>query len=81
MNLLFGILALVGIAVAAVAAVTIVGVRMMRDAGRQGTSGSLGNAMLEMQSLIEPGKKKVVEEQRQAAEAEDQDESGDPPVK
>lgn len=76
MHLVLGILALIAIAVAALAAVTIAGMRMSRDARRRGTSGSLSSAMLEVQSLIDPSKKKVVEAQRRAVEDEENDEIG-----
>ncbi len=44
---------------------------------RRGTSGSLGNAMLEVQAILEPSKRHVIEE-RVRDPAEDA-ESGDPP--
>lgn len=43
----------------------------------RGSSGSLGNAFLHIQSMIEPGKRHVLE-QRLEEEREDE-ESGDPP--
>jgi len=44
---------------------------------RRGSSGSLGNALLEVHALLEPSKRHVVEERRRDV-AEDE-ESGDPP--
>jgi hypothetical protein len=44
----------------------------------RGSSGTLGSALLEVQSLLEPSKRHVVEERRRNA-AEDE-ESGDPPL-
>jgi len=44
---------------------------------RRGSASSMGNAMLEVQSMFEPGQRAVLEERlRDGAEAE---ESGDPP--
>lgn len=44
---------------------------------RRGSSGALGSALLELQSIVEPSKRHVVEQrQREPAEAA---ESGDPP--
>jgi len=44
-----------------------------------GTSGSLSSAMLEVQSLLEPGKRHVVEVVQD--EKEDADAAGDDPLK
>jgi hypothetical protein len=44
---------------------------------RRGTSGALGNAFLEIQSIMEPGKRYVVEERARPG-VKEQD-SGDPP--
>jgi hypothetical protein len=44
---------------------------------RRGTSGALGNALLEVQAILEPSKRHVIEE-RVRDPAEDA-ESGDPP--
>jgi hypothetical protein len=44
---------------------------------RRGTSGALGNALLELQAILEPSKRYVIEE-RLRSPAEDA-ESGDPP--
>jgi hypothetical protein len=44
----------------------------------RGSSGTLGSALLEVQSLLEPSKRHVVEERRRDV-AEDE-ESGDPPL-
>lgn len=44
---------------------------------RRGTSGALGDAFLEVQSLVDPGQKAVLEARRQVAD--EAGESGDPP--
>jgi hypothetical protein len=44
---------------------------------RKPSGSSLGSAFLEVQTLLEPGKRHVAEVQRQ--EATEQDEQGDPP--
>ena len=52
--------------IAAIAVVT-------RSRGKHGTSGSLSSAALEIQSLLEPEKKRVVETMRAEEESEDED--------
>jgi len=73
MTLLLGAFAIIAIAalivllgVAAIAAIT-------RSRGKHGTSGSLSSAALEIQSLLEPEKKRVVETMRAEEESEDED--------
>ena len=44
---------------------------------RRGSSGALGDAFLEVQSLVDPAQKAVLEARR--AEADEAAESGDPP--
>ena len=44
---------------------------------RRGTSAALGNALLNVQSLVEPSRKHVLEER--VKETRHDDESGDPP--
>jgi hypothetical protein len=44
---------------------------------RRGSSGTLGNAFLEMQSMIEPSRKVVLEERRR--EVREEDDEGGPP--
>lgn len=44
---------------------------------RRGSSGTLGNAFLEIQSMVEPSKRIVVEERRREVKVED-DEAGPP---
>lgn len=44
---------------------------------RRGSSGSLSNAVLEVQSLLEPSKRYVVEEKRR--DKVEREDSGDPP--
>jgi hypothetical protein len=73
MSLLFGALALLGIGVLivlfAVAAIAFIS----RSRGKHGTSGSLSSAALEIQSLLEPEKKRVVETMRAEEESADED--------
>ena len=73
MSLLFGSLVLIGI----VALIVLLGAgaiaMIARSRSKHGTSGSLSSAALEIQSLLEPEKKRVVETMRAAAEAEDED--------
>ena len=70
MNLVFGALALVAIAVM----IVLLGVGAIalisRSRGKHGTSGSLSSAALEIQSLLEPEKKRVVETMRAEEESE-----------
>jgi hypothetical protein len=51
-------------------------IRYRRGGGR-GSSAALGNALLEVQTLIEPSKRHVLEEQ--CKERSESEESGDPP--
>ena len=44
---------------------------------RRGSSGALGNALLEVHALLEPSQQHVVEERRQ--DMEEDDDSGEPP--
>lgn len=44
---------------------------------RRGSSGALGDAFLEVQSLVDPGQKAVLEARRQVAD--EAAEAGDPP--
>lgn len=46
---------------------------------RRGSSGSLGNAFLEVQALFEPNQRHVLEERQRAEEKEEEDDEGDPP--
>lgn len=45
---------------------------------RRGSSGALGSAFLELQSMLEPSKRHVVEERRK--EDVDESDAGDPPI-
>lgn len=76
MNLVLGILIIIGIllCVAFVLAVAVIAIR--RDKSH-GTSGTLSGAALEIQSLLEPEKKKVVETMRARAERSEDDQSGE----
>lgn len=80
MNVL-GCLAIIGIA----ALIVLLGVgaieMVARSRGKHGTSGSLSSAALEIQSLLEPEKKRMAETIRAVEESEDEDDSpGSPPV-
>jgi hypothetical protein len=74
LGLAFIFLTVGGVILGAAIAVVLV----KRDAKRRGTSGSLGTAMLEVQSLIEPGRRHVTKVVR--AESTEEDAEGDPPV-
>ena len=81
MNVFLGALLLVSglIALVALGAFLIARTRLSHDA-EHGTSGGLSGALLEVQSLLEPGKKNAVETIRRDASASDEDRSGDPPT-
>jgi len=72
MNLVFGALALVVIAVLIVLLGVGGIVLISHSRGKHGTSGSLSSAALEIQSLLEPEKKRVVETMRAEEESEDE---------
>ena len=73
MNLVLGGLAILAI----VAFIVLLGVgaitMVARSRGKHGTSGSLSSAALEIQSLLEPEKKRVAETIQVADESEDED--------
>jgi hypothetical protein len=73
MSLVLGSLALIGIVVLIVLVGAGAIAMIARSRSKHGTSGSLSSAALEIQSLLEPEKKRVVETMRVAAEAEDAD--------
>ena len=73
MNLVFGSLLIVGIGVLILLLGVIAIAAISRSRGRHGTSGSLSSAALEIQSLLEPEKKRVVETMRADEESEDED--------
>jgi uncharacterized membrane protein len=76
MNLVFGSLAIFAF-VAVIVIVTVVAIsRITHSRGKHGTSGSLSSAALEIQSLLEPEKKRVVETMRKDTEREDEDDQG-----
>ena len=78
MQVLLGI-ALLMLIVIAVIAVTVVAISAIRR-GRTRSSGSLGNAMQELEGLFVESKKHVLKSER-AEEAEERERSGDPPEK
>jgi hypothetical protein len=73
MNLVLGGVAIIAIAVfivlLGVAAIAMVA----RSRGRHGTSGTLSSAALEIQSLLEPEKKRAAETIHARDESEDED--------
>ena len=73
MTVLFGALLLVAglIVIALLCVGAIANIKRTRDA--HGTSGSLSSAALEIQSLLEPDKKRAVETMRFEQESEDED--------
>ena len=73
MSLLLGSIALIGIVVLIVLLAVGAIAMIARSRSKYGTSGSLSSAALEIQSLLEPEKQRVVETMRAAAEAEDDD--------
>jgi hypothetical protein len=73
MSLLLGSLALIGIVVLVILLGAGAIAMIARSRNKHGTSGSLSSAALEIQSLLEPEKKRVVETMRVASEAEDED--------
>jgi hypothetical protein len=73
MNLVFGSLLLVGIGILVVLLGVFAIAAISRSRGKHGTSGSLSSAALEIQSLLEPEKKRVVETMRAEEESEDED--------
>jgi hypothetical protein len=73
MNLIFGALLIVGIGILVVLLGVLAIAAMSRSRGKHGTSGSLSSAALEIQSLLEPEKKRVVETMRAEEESEDED--------
>ncbi len=80
MHLVAGCAVLLLILVAVVAVVAGGVAFMKRDAARHPRgSGGLGNALQEIEGLFVEGKKNIVEAKR--AEAEESDDSGEPPEK
>jgi hypothetical protein len=73
MSLVIGALLIVGIGVLVVLLGVIAIAAISRSRGKHGTSGSLSSAALEIQSLLEPEKKRVVETMRAEEESEDED--------
>jgi hypothetical protein len=73
MNLILGALLIAGIG-ALIVLLGVIAVKMvLRSRGKHGTSGSLSSAALEIQSLLEPEKKRVVEMMRAEEESSDED--------
>jgi hypothetical protein len=76
---ILGLLFLLAVIAGAIA-ITAGGIALIRrDRDRLRGSGSLGNAMQEIEGLFVESKKHVIEAERE--EHEDADESGDPPKK
>ena len=73
MSLVLGSFALIAI-VTLIVLLGVAAVHMVtRTRGKHGTSGSLSAAALEIQSLLQPEKKRVVETMRLSEESEDAD--------
>jgi hypothetical protein len=78
-QLVFGILTCLGILVLT-GVLTAIGIVMIRrDRDRLRGSGTLGNALQELEGLFVESKKHVIEAERR--DESDESESGDPPVK
>ena len=73
MSLVLGAIAIIGIGVVIVLLAAAAIVSITRSSRKHGTSGSLSAAALEIQSLLEPEKKRVVETMRAEEESEDED--------
>jgi hypothetical protein len=73
MNLVFGSLLIIGFGVLILLLGVIAIAAISRSRGKHGTSGSLSSAALEIQSLLEPEKKRVVETMRAEEESGDED--------
>jgi hypothetical protein len=73
MSVVFGSLLIIGIGVLVVLFCVIAIAGISRSRGKHGTSGSLSSAALEIQSLLEPEKKRVVETMRAEEESGDED--------
>jgi hypothetical protein len=73
MSLILGSLAIIAIAAASLLLSAGAIAMIARSRGRHGTSGSLSSAALEIQSLLEPEKKRVVETMRMTTERADED--------
>lgn len=75
MNFVLGILALLAILVVAGGLLALAVSAVRRDT--HGTSGTLSSAALELQSLLEPEKKKVIETMQAREERAESDESSE----
>jgi len=73
MSIVLGAIAIIAIAVVVVLLAAAAIVSITRSSRKHGTSGSLSAAALEIQSLLEPEKKRVVETMRAEEESEDED--------
>ena len=79
MKLLGGLLLLLAIVVITIGVVALAIHAMVKERGTHGTSGALSSAALEVQSMLEPSRRNVLEAKRAQEETEESDESGDPP--
>lgn len=73
MSLVLGFLAIVAIVILVIVLAALAIQAIVRDRGQHGTSGSLSAAMLNVQSLLEPEKRHVVEQKEAEEESEDED--------
>jgi hypothetical protein len=75
------LLSLLGTLLMAIAVIAVLGIVFLRRGlSRPGGSGSLGNAMQEIEGLFVESKSHVLETER-AEDAEEEEASGDPPEK
>ncbi len=73
MSLVLGAVAIIAIGLVIVLLGAAAIASIIRSGRKHGTSGSLSSAALEIQSLLEPEKKRVVETIRAEEESEDED--------
>ena len=79
MQIVLGVLFVTGVICAAGLLTFLAVSAIRRDRRKHGTSGVLGAGVLEVQSLLEPSKRHVLEADRRESESTAEDESGEPP--
>lgn len=79
MRIVLGILFVIAAVAVAGMLTTAAIVAIRRDRGKHGSSGALGVAMLEIQSVLEPSKRHAVVAVRDDADSTSGDDSGEPP--
>ncbi len=78
MTIVLGCLAIAGAGILIVAIVALAIASMKRSQGKQGTSGTLSAAMINIESMFHEGKRDTVEAMQSTREDE-RDTDGDPP--